>query len=87
MPLIQLVWTSQGYMVGDYFSTSFVGGKASPVFSIGGTRPTISTYDQAIFTTTTPLDATGPTVTAAADVPEPDAKSDHEEDKTDKKQR
>jgi hypothetical protein len=31
-----LALTSQGYMVGDYFSTSFLGGKAFPVFAVAG---------------------------------------------------
>jgi hypothetical protein len=47
-----LTWlpnTSQGFMVGDYMSTSFVGSPAFPAFAVAS-APTGSTFDEAIFT-------------------------------------
>ncbi len=49
MSLTSLPNTTQGFMVGDYMSTSFVGSLAFPAFAVAST-PTGSTFDEAIFT-------------------------------------
>jgi BNR repeat-like domain len=49
MSLTWLPNTSQGFMVGDYMSTSFVGSPAFPAFAVAS-APSGSTFDQAIFT-------------------------------------
>jgi hypothetical protein len=49
MTLSWLPNTSQGFMVGDYMSTSFVGGPAFPAFAVAS-APSGSTFDEAIFT-------------------------------------
>src|SRR5256714_5993933 len=49
MSLTWLPNTSQGFMVGDYMSTSFVGSPAFPTFAVAS-APTGSTFDEAIFT-------------------------------------
>jgi BNR repeat-like domain len=49
MSLSWLAKTSQGVMVGDYISTSFVGGPAFPAFEVAS-APTGSTFNEATFT-------------------------------------
>jgi len=49
MSLTWLPNTTQGFMVGDYMSTSFVGSPAFPAFAVAS-APTGSTFDEAIFT-------------------------------------
>src|SRR5215213_4530408 len=49
--------TSQGRMVGDYISTSWVGGKAFGAFAVAG-APTGSVFDQKIFVPTGGVTAT-----------------------------
>ena len=49
MSLTWLPNTTQGFMVGDYMSTSFVGNPAFPAFAVAS-APTGSTFDEAIFT-------------------------------------
>lgn len=49
MSLTSLPNTSQGYMVGDYFSSSFSGGPAFPVFA-NANAPTGSVFDEAMYT-------------------------------------
>ena len=49
MSLTWLPNTTQGFMVGDYMSTSFVGSPALPAFAVAS-APTGSTFDEAIFT-------------------------------------
>src|SRR6266566_4036223 len=49
MSLTWLPNTTQGFMVGDYISTSFVGSPAFPAFAVAS-APTGSTFDEAIFT-------------------------------------
>ena len=49
MSLTWLPNTSQGFMVGDYMSTSFVGSPAFPAFALAS-APTGSTFDEATFT-------------------------------------
>jgi BNR repeat-like domain len=68
MTLTQIASTSQGPMVGDYISTSFVKGRAVPVFAVGKARPTPSTFDEASYAPTTPLSVA--TATQAAQVGE-----------------
>jgi BNR repeat protein len=75
---ITLSWlanTSQGRMVGDYISTSFVGSTAHGVFALAS-APTNGVFDEAMFTPTTGLAAasagavaTGPVVSDASDHP------------------
>lgn len=60
MALDWLPSTTQGRMVGDYISTSFLGGVARPVFAVAN-EPTGGVFDEAIYTTATPPP---PTVTA-----------------------
>ena len=50
--LMDLTWlplTSQGYMVGDYESTSFVGGRAYPAIEVAN-APSGSVFDEATST-------------------------------------
>jgi hypothetical protein len=49
MSLSWLANTSQGFMVGDYISTSFVGGPAYPAFEVA-TAPTGGVFNEATFT-------------------------------------
>jgi hypothetical protein len=49
MSLTWLANTSQGFMVGDYISTSFVGGPAYPAFAVA-TTPTGGVFNEATFT-------------------------------------
>jgi hypothetical protein len=49
MSLTWLPNTTQGFMVGDYISTSFVGGPAYPAFAVA-TAPTGGVFNEAIFT-------------------------------------
>lgn len=59
MALTWLPNTSQGFMVGDYFGTSFTsGGVAYPALAIAS-APTGSLFDEAIFTVQGGLQATG----------------------------
>jgi hypothetical protein len=51
MPLEWLAETGLGRMTGDYISTSFVDGRAVPVFSLA-TQPVAGVFQQAIFATT-----------------------------------
>jgi hypothetical protein len=51
MPLEWLAETGLGRMTGDYISTSFVGGRPVPVFSLG-TEPVAGAFRQAVFATT-----------------------------------
>lgn len=54
MTLTDLASTSQGFMVGDYISTSFSGANAVPVFAVAG--PKIGTvFDEAMFSTSLPV--------------------------------
>jgi hypothetical protein len=65
--------TSQGRMVGDYISTSFLGGSARPAFVIA-TAPTGGTFNELAGTPTTGLTVTGgtnPAIAASAAVVAP----------------
>ena len=72
--------TNQGYMVGDYISTSIGNdGKAHSVFAVAH-APTGSVFDEAMYSPTNslPLDTLGLRVKAGGgEVPVPGAASDH----------
>jgi len=70
--------TSQGRMVGDYISTSWLGGKAYGAFAIGAT-PSTAAFDEAIFVPTGGLTAAsgGFVNTSKGEQPVPGAASDH----------
>jgi hypothetical protein len=60
MALTSLAATSQGYMVGDYISTSFASGTARPFFAASN-PPSGGVFDEALYTSpTTALRAAGP---------------------------
>lgn len=79
MMMSWLPLTSQGYMVGDYISTSFVGSQAFPVFAQAN-APTGAVLDQFMVTTRSGIDPTlGPSTGArrsTGERPAPDAVSD-----------
>jgi len=70
--------TNQGYMVGDYISTSFVNGKAFGVFA-GAPPPTGGRFHEAMYTPQVGLleEGSGPLLSSAGDKPFANAKSDH----------
>jgi len=71
--------TFSGWMVADYISVGFAGGKAFPVFAAAQAK-TGSLFHQAIYTTAAGQDASTPELelmSAAEDVPVPNAHSDH----------
>ena len=74
MTLSWLASTSQGNMVGDYFSTSFVGGAAYPALVVAS-APSGSVFNEALFTVAGGLVVTGGDRSArgAAVVVSPDA--------------
>ncbi|GHI07913.1 exo-alpha-sialidase [Streptomyces cellostaticus] len=49
-PLSQIANTSQGRMVGDYISTSVVGGRAVSAFPVGQAPTTGQAFDEALYT-------------------------------------
>lgn len=58
---ISLAWlanTNQGRMVGDYFSTSFVGGPAFPAL-VSANAPSGGVFDEALFTVASGISVTG----------------------------
>jgi hypothetical protein len=68
-PAMNLTWlanTTDGYMVGDYISTSFSDGKAFPLF-ISASAPNGTQFNEALFTETTGLTIAGGTNVASAD--------------------
>jgi hypothetical protein len=76
MTLSWLPNTTQGRMVGDYISTSYVGGTARPVFALAS-APSGTTFFQYMFTPSAGLFSGAAVVTAGADQPVPGAASDH----------
>jgi len=71
--------TFSGFMVADYISVGFAGGKAFPVFAAAQAK-TGSLFHEAIYTTTSGQAASTPELeqmSAAGDVPVPNAHSDH----------
>ena len=77
MSLSWIADTSQGRMVGDYISTSFIGNTPFPAIAVA-TAPAGSVFNEAIYTVSglTPV-AGSFVVTAGADHPIPDAAADH----------
>jgi hypothetical protein len=79
---MQLTWlpnTFSGTMVADYISVGFAGGKAFPVFAAAQAKSG-SLFHEAIYTTTSSQAASTPELeqmSAAGDVPVPNAHSDH----------
>jgi hypothetical protein len=77
---MKLTWlpnTTSGLMVGDYFSVSYVNGKAFGVFAVAQAKVG-STFNSAMYTTPFGLGTPeGPTFSSADDKPIPGAKSDH----------
>lgn len=79
MNLSWLANTTQGRMVGDYISTSYVNGKAFGIFA-KAVAPTGGVFNEAMFTPTTGLNTASEfeqTFSAANDKPVPNAHSDH----------
>jgi hypothetical protein len=81
MSLSWLPSTTQGPMVGDYFSTSYASGTARPAFEVAF-APSGGVFNQATYTTASGLlrapDAyTGPLTPSGLDKPVPGAASDH----------
>ncbi len=55
MTLSWLAFTTQGFMVGDYISTSFVGGVAFPAIAVAGPGTPTQNLNEAMFTTSSGL--------------------------------
>lgn len=75
---MQITWlanTSQGYMVGDYISTSYVNGKGFGVF--GRALAPGAKLNEAMFTPVGGLNPTEPMFSSAGEQPVPNAHSDH----------
>jgi hypothetical protein len=71
--------TFSGYMVADYVSVGFGGGKAFPVFASAATKSG-SVFHQAIYTTATGQEPSAPEqeyLSSEGDLPVPNAHSDH----------
>lgn len=66
MNLTWLANTTDGYMVGDYISTSFSDGKAFPVF-VTASAPSGNQFNEALFTVKTGLAVEGGTDAASAE--------------------
>jgi hypothetical protein len=76
MALTWLPNTSQGYMVGDYISTSFSGGSARPVFAVANPKSTL--FDVAMYSPAVGLAATADgAVSSRAEQGVPAVASDH----------
>jgi len=70
--------TFSGLMVGDYLSTTYVNGQAFGVFAVAN-APSGGVFDEAIYTTTSPLVAAADSAyfSSKGEKPVPHAKSDH----------
>jgi hypothetical protein len=78
-PAMSLGWlpsTSQGRMVGDYISTSYVGGTARPIFIVAA-APSGGVFNQVMHTTATGLTAGAAVSTAGGDQPVPAVVLEH----------
>jgi hypothetical protein len=64
MSLSQIADTTQGRMVGDYLSTSVIGGKAVSVFAVGKNPTGGQSFDEALYTAG-PLTVTGGSVASS----------------------
>jgi len=76
---MSLTWrpsTTQGRMVGDYISTSYVGGTARPVFAVAS-QPSGTAFAQLSYTPTGGLFSGAAVVTAGGEQPVPGAASDY----------
>lgn len=60
MTLDEIALTSQGPMVGDYISTSFVGASVTTNFAVGHARPSPTSFDEAMFSPASPLSVATP---------------------------
>jgi hypothetical protein len=76
MSLSWLPNTTQGRMVGDYISTSYVGGTARPVFTLAS-APSGATFNQFMYAPSSGLFSGAMVSTAGTDQPVPGAASDH----------
>lgn len=76
MTLSWLPNTTQGRMVGDYISTSYVGGTARPIFTLA-VAPSGSTFNQVMYTTSSGLFSGVAVATAGGDRPVPSVVADH----------
>lgn len=65
MTLTWLASTTQGYMVGDYISASFSGGKAYPVFAVATAPTSGGQFNEAMYSVTSGLKVVGGTHKAA----------------------
>jgi hypothetical protein len=74
MSLTWLANTSQGFMVGDYISTSFEGGTAHPVIAVA--NPPSSTFDEAMYSVPGGLTAAGGTIASDGIASNTSTKSD-----------
>jgi hypothetical protein len=63
MSLAQIANSTQGSMVGDYISTSVIGGKAVSVFAVGKAPTNGRAFDEALYTAG-PLSVTGGSLTS-----------------------
>jgi hypothetical protein len=72
MTLSWLASTSQGRMVGDYISTSIVGGRAWPTIAIAN-APSGGVFDEAMYVPTGGLAIAGGTLAATTRVAAPAA--------------
>jgi hypothetical protein len=82
---MQLAWLAQtgdtvaaGYMIGDYFSTSYVNGNPFAVFTVAA-QNSGTTFDEAMYTTAQPMLAPAGALrfSSKGEKPVPNAKSDH----------
>ena len=79
MKMSELPNTFSGYMVADYVSVGFGGGKAFPIFAAANAKSG-SLFNEAIYTTKSGQDASIPEeefLSSAGDQPVPNAHSDH----------
>ncbi len=75
MKVTDLANTSQGYMVGDYISTSFVGANAVPVVAFGKPHAG-NVFDEGMYTLTLPVRADGSFPQVTTDAPATAARGD-----------
>jgi hypothetical protein len=78
MSLAWLANTNSGRMVGDYISTSYIGGQAYAVFAVARANSG-TTFDEAMYTTEQPLPPLSSALhfSSKGEKPVPNAKSDH----------
>ncbi|HEV7234570.1 MAG TPA: hypothetical protein VGN15_00225, partial [Ktedonobacteraceae bacterium] len=67
---LSMAWlanTTQGYMVGDYISTSFSNGKAFPLFVAASAPSNSGQLNESLFTTSQGLAIVGGTLSATSE--------------------